>query len=226
MEKFNLSFNKFEIQGKLDKNIICSELRKRKYSETEGWGFSDVDCVDSLVTAKLLKSVTAYYRIWNASTAEMERQYYNMVKEIRMYLDFDRMLIAVEGNTADMNKLKQVFRSVFWRGFVYEPLKISPFGVLEIADNDQKLSCIDELTISDFNFNNIFLGKYVAKPANGQILLKDVIPYKENLAKVKIKIVVDEYHLKIAAGKSGTITVECDEDVKYSFFKYLTSKLY
>ena len=104
MEKFNLFFCKFDITRNLEVKDFFSELVKHKYSEEKGWGFADVDLSSSMVSATLLKSITAYYRIWNADIGEMERQYYNMVKEIRLHVDFERNLMAIEGSRADMNK--------------------------------------------------------------------------------------------------------------------------
>ena len=43
----------------------------------------------------------------------MEKQSYELVKEIRFYLDFEKHYLAVEGNIADMNKVKGAFRNYF-----------------------------------------------------------------------------------------------------------------
>lgn len=226
MEKFNFNFNKFEIIRILNMKEFFSELINHKYSETSGWGFADVDLSGSLVSATLLKSVTAYYRIWNAEIGEMERQYYNMVKEIRLYVDFERNLIGIEGSRADMNKLKQVLRELYWKTFLYEDLTITPFGMLELTADNHYLNSIKEVTISDFNYNNLFLGKYYARPAGSQVSIDEVRPYQDNLAKIKLVLSFDDCFVTMTISKTGTLAVECDEDVKYSMLRFLTTNLY
>ena len=226
MEKVNLFFCKFEIIGDLESKNFFSELVLHKYSEKKGWGFADVDLSGSLVSATLLKSITAYYRIWNAEIGEMERQYYNMVKEIRLYADFNRNLIAIEGSRADMNKLKQVLRELFWKSFLYEDLMITPFGLLEQTAKDHYLKTLKEITVSDFIYKNLFLGKYTARPTESYVSIEEVRPYQDNLAKIKLMLFVEDNYVTITFGKTGTLSIECNEDVKYTILRYLTTNLY
>lgn len=83
MGKFNLVFNKYAVDKGKDSKYFYADLVRKKYSELDGCGFSDVDIVDDMVSATLLRSITAYYRSWNTELNEMQRQSYSMIKEIR-----------------------------------------------------------------------------------------------------------------------------------------------
>lgn len=227
MDKFNLVFNKITVNNnELNSKEFFAKLISIPYSNKDGMGFTDVDLVDSLVSATFLKSITAFYRIWNAETGEMEKQSYELVKEIRFYLDFEKHYLAVEGNIADMNKVKGAFRNYFWKNFTYDTLSLSPYNYLEILQSDQYLNCINEITISDFSYSNILLGKYVAKIVDPTTDVDDLSEYKNNIVKVKTHLNFEDEVISFSAGSNNLLNVECSEEVKYLFFKYLTSKLY
>lgn len=226
MDKFNLTFSKFTIDKSFDSKSFYADLIRKEYSEIDGWGFSDVDVVDDIVSATLLKSITAYYRSWNTETNEMERQSYRMVKEIRFFVDFEKNYLSVEGSNADMNKVKQAFRSQFWNMFTYEPLKLIPFNYLHIFEKDKILTKIEEVTINDFACGNMLLGRYVARLTSisaGPIELEE---YKETLIRIKALLSYHKEWVNITVSKNSSLSISCSDNIKYSFFKYLTSKLY
>lgn len=227
MDRFNIVFNKITVNDDgLDSKIFFSKLISISYSDNDGMGFTDVDMVDSLVSATFLKSITAFYRIWNAETGEMEKQSYELVKEIRFYVDFEKHCLAVEGNIADMNKLKGAFRNYFWKSFTYDSLSLSPYNYLEIFQNDHYLYSIDEITITDFPYSNILLGKYVAKIVNPTTDVDDISEYKYNIVKVKTRLNFENETIAFSASSNNLLNLACSDKVKYLFFKYLTSKLY
>lgn len=227
MDKFNLVFNKITVNNnELNSKEFFAKLISIPYSNKDGMGFTDVDLVDSLVSATFLKSITAFYRIWNAETGEMEKQSYELVKEIRFYLDFEKHYLAVEGNIADMNKVKGAFRNYFWKNFTYDTLSLSPYNYLEILQSDQYLNCINEITISDFSYSNILLGKYVAKIVDPTTDVDDLSEYKYNIVKVKTRLNFENETIAFSASSNNLLNLACSDKVKYLFFKYLTSKLY
>lgn len=226
MDKFNLVFNKFAIDKKIDSKSFYADLVRKEYSELDGWGFSDVDIVDDIVSATLLRSITAYYRSWNTETNEMERQSYRMIKEIRFFVDFEKKYLSVEGNNADMNRVKQAFRSQFWNMFTYEPLTLTPFNYLQIFEKDKILTKIEEVIINDFACGNMLLGRYVAKLISISAGVKDLEEYKETLIRIKALLSYHDDCLNITVSKNSSLCISCSDNTKYSFFKYLTSKLY
>lgn len=226
MDNFNLVFCKFTIDRSIDSKSFYTDLIGKEYSELDGWGFSDVDVVDDVVSATLLKSITAYYRSWNTQTNEMERQSYSMVKEIRFFVDFEKKYLSVEGNNADMNKVKQAFRSQFWNMFTYEPLKLIPFNYLQIFEKDKILTKIEDVTINDFACGSLLLGRYVAKFLSVSACSKELEEYKTNLIRIKAILNYQDEQMSLVVSKNNTLCICCNDNIKYSFFKYLTSKLY
>lgn len=226
MEKFNLVFSKFTIDKSIDSKCFYADLIRKEYSDQDGWGFSDVDVVDDVVSATLLKSITAYYRSWNTETNEMERQSYSMVKEIRFFVDFEKNYLSVEGCNADMNKVKQAFRSHFWNKFTYESLTLKPFNYLQIFEKDKILTKIEEVTINDFACGGMLLGRYVAKFLSISTCSKELEEYKANLIRIKAMLNYHDEQVNLIVSKNNSICIYCNDNTKYSFFKYLTSKLY
>lgn len=226
MEKYNLVFSKFTLDKRINIKSFYADLIRKEYSELDGWGFSDVDVVDDVISATLLKSVTAYYRSWNTETNEMERQSYSMVKEIRFFVDFEKNYLTVEGCNADMNKVKQAFRSQFWNMFTYEPLNLAPFNYLQIFEKDKILTKIEEVTINDFVCGNMLLGRYVAKFLSISTCAKVLEEYKVNLIRIKAFLTYHNEQVNITVTKNSSLTICCNDNTKYSFYKYLTSKLY
>lgn len=226
MDKINLVFCKFTIDKSIDSKSFYADLIRKEYSEIDGWGFSDVDIVDDVVSATLLKSITAYYRSWNTETSEMERQSYSMVKEIRFFVDFEKNYLSVEGSNADMNKIKQAFRSQFWNMFTYEPLTLKPFNYLQIFEKDKILTKIEEVTINDFACGSLLFGRYVAKILSISACSKELEEYKANLIRIKAILTYHDEQVSLIVSKNNSLCIYCNDNTKYSFLKYLTSKLY
>ena len=148
MDKYSIVLNRISISSHITIKDFFTELIKREYDRESVWGFSNVNLIDSLVSAILLKKVTAYYRVWNDKTGEMERQSYNMIKEIKFCVDFKKSYFMVEGGVSNMNIVKQSFRNMFWNSFIYSSIDKTPYDYLLLFQKDKLLVDIDELTIA------------------------------------------------------------------------------
>lgn len=227
MNKYNIIFNKISTVSEITSRDFFTELIKNEYIDINGWGFSCVNLINSsIVSAILLKKTIAYYKVWNEKTGDMERQSYNMIKEIRFYIDFKKSLLAVEGNVANMNYVKQIIRKLFWKTFIYDTLSITVSDFLFHFYNDKLLKNIEELTFTDFHYKNYFLGKYTARLITPLIDINMLADYKLSLVKIKAILTFEDDEIIFTATNHKNIIISCGENTLYNFFNYLTTKLY
>lgn len=226
MDKYSIVLNRISISSHVTIKDFFTELIKREYDKESVWGFSNVNLIDSLVSAILLKKVTAYYRVWNDKTEEMEQQSYNMIKEIKFCVDFKKSYFMVEGGVSNMNIVKQSFRNMFWNSFIYSSIDKTPYDYLLLFQKDKLLVDIDELTINDFRFKEIFLGRYIARLTMPILDIEFLSNYKSSISKSKMILKYMDENIIFTVSKTNNLTIACSENVKFSFLEYLMSKLY
>lgn len=215
MTKYNLSVNHIFTTNSKESRDFFLKLLECKYSDDKGYGFTSISLRDSMVTGILLKTIKKYYHYWNSETSSLEREYYNVIKEIGFYIDLENSIFIVEGGIRDMNILKQVLRQDFYNEFTYSSFQFSPYVVLNQLTDINDLVRIEEISLVDFKAENIFLGKYTAKLTNPYISLSSLKIYENNISKIKIclKSQNDEFYLSIMHNNSfildGTETDKC-----------------
>ncbi|MCS3255987.1 hypothetical protein NXV10_01910 [Bacteroides thetaiotaomicron] len=158
VEKMNIVFNHFNSRNNKDSEYYFTKLLSFPYKEDEGWGFSNVEQNDNFLEVTLLKRLPTYFSSWNDGLNIMEKKTIQIVKEVKFYLDFGRGLLSCEGGITNLNYVKQALRLSFWKEFVYEDLKMLPYDYLIFLMQDEYLSEIKEITINDFNYNDIVIG--------------------------------------------------------------------
>lgn len=226
MEKLNVTFNLFRtIDGKTD-NDIYKDIAGHFYSDEMGFGFTDVYMDDMLLSALLVKRVPTYYTTWNEEQKVMEKKTLLIMKEIKFFMDFKSNHLYVEGGVSSMNYLKQALRNVCWKTFVYEDLKIKPFKLLSTFISDEKLSTLNEISMSDFQFEKVLIGKYTAKLIDAQIPFDLIQEYSENMSKFKACIQVEDAEAQVTIKSKNSMVISCEEEDKYTIFEYLSSKIY
>ena len=127
---------------------------------------------------------------------------------------------------SSMNYLKQALRNVCWKTFVYEDLKIKPFKLLSTFISDEKLSTLNEISMSDFQFEKVLIGKYTAKLIDAQIPFDLIQEYSENMSKFKACIQVEDAEAQVTIKSKNSMVISCEEEDKYTIFDYLSSKIY
>lgn len=226
MDKTNITLNKFTCDTSLTTLVLFKELLKHEYSTNVGWGFSSVNLLDNMIYAKLLKDVTAYYRVWNSDTHNMERISYKMIKEVSFYIDFANCFICVEGGNSCMNSLKQTLRTLFWNKFVYSPLSITPYDYIVVLQDKKILERVDEITIDDYKSCSSFLGKYTAKIVDSDLDISILSPLKTMISKAKMMLTIDDDIATLAVSRSCTISMACSDNIKSKVFEQITKIVY
>lgn len=222
MEKTNVIINRFKCNSSVTSYMLFEEMLKIAYSTESGFGFSEVNLVRNTISAKILKDVSASYRIWNADTFSMEKVSYMRIKEILFSIDFSNNYIMVEGGVSCMNTVKQALRNIYWNTFVYTPLQITPLDYINAFHDDKILNNIEELTIDNYKSSEHFLGRFIAKIITPEFDISILDSYRDMITKVKLNLIVDNQDAIIIVGKSNSISLKCSDSVKEKLLEYIT----
>lgn len=226
MEKINITFNKFTCQSSITPLTLYKELIKNPYKSDCGWGFSEVSLLGESISAKLLKEVSASYRVWNADTNSMDKVSYNRIKEIPLLIDFTNNFIIVEGGVTCMNIIKQVLRTIYWNSFVYFSPNITPCDYIAAFHDDKYLESIIELTLDNYKSNNYFLGKYIAKVTVPDFDITLLNEYRDLIGKVKLSLLFENEDVILTVSKTNSMVLSCSDNIKYRFLEYITKITY
>lgn len=226
MDKLNITFNLFKVIDGRTKYEIYADLIKRIYSDELGFGFTDVYLDETLLSALLVKKVPTYYKTWNEAQQMMEKKTLLIMKEIKFFIDFKSHHLYVEGGVSSLNYLKQALRNACWKTFVYEDLTIKPFNLLNSFVEDNIMCALNEISISDFKFENVLIGKYTAKLIDSQIPFGLIQQHSDTISKFKASVQIENSEAEITIKNRNSMVISCSEEDKYTILDYISSKIY
>lgn len=225
MGKYQIVFNKLKAISKKEIAYYASEMMAHPFSEEDGWGYLDVLRVDDTISATLQKRVSTYYSIWNEEMQQVERQCLQIVTEARFEMDFGHGLLIAEGSNAQMNRVKQSFRQVFWNEFTYEELSLMPVDYIRILTDSRMLTSIGEITINDFQYEGFLLGRYTAKPTSQKDILSKIGDNAKNIIRAKLKVSINDDESILTVNNKNVLTLDFSEEAKDTFISYLKAKI-
>ena len=225
MGKYQIVFNRFKPISKKDTASYVAEMMAHPYSEEEGWGYSDVLRVNDSISATLQKRVSTYYRVWNEELLQVERQCFQIVSEVRFEMDFAHGLLIAEGSNAQLNRVKQSFRQVFWNEFTYEEVNLKPIDFIRIFTDSRMLSAIGEITINDFQYEGCLIGRYTAKPVNQHDVLTRIGDNAKNIIRAKLKVIVNGEDSLLTVTNKNVMDLDFSEEAKEVFIYYLKANI-
>ncbi len=220
--KFSLNFNKFKTASNLDAKSFYTAIASKDYDEKTKQGFTDATLLGSVVSATYLEKINAYYSIWDANTGSMRKESYDMIKQVPFYIDFTNQILAVEGTISNFNSIKRVLRNLYFAEFTYYQISFTPLEIIQFFSDDKILVEIEQVTIIDFKYENMFLGTYTAKIIRPDIdILKH---FSSNITKIKSVIAIDGFKISFVISKNSSATIVCSEDIKIALLEYLSNK--
>lgn len=225
MGKYQIVFNRLKVLSKKDATSYSTEMMSHPFSEEEGWGYSDVQRVENTVYATLQKRISAYYSVWNEELQQVERQCFQIVTEAPFEIDFQRGLLIAEGSNAQLNRIKQSFRQVFWNEFVYEDINLMPVDYIAMLNESRLITSIGELTINDFQYEGCLIGRYIAKPTSQFEVVEKIGEHAKNIIRAKIRITLNGEEAQITVSNRSVLSLDASEDCKIAFVNYLKQKL-
>lgn len=225
MGKNQIVINRLKANSKKETAYYASEMMSHPYSEEDGWGFSDVLRVGDSINATLQKRISAYYSVWNEEQQQIERQNFQIVTEVRFEMDFQHGLLIAEGTNTQLNRIKQVFRQIFWNEFVYDEILLMPMDYIKILSSSRMLSSIGEITIRDFQYEGCLIGRYTAKPTSQHDILAKVGENAKNIIRSKLKVNVNGEESILTVSNRNVIVLDFSEDAKETFVNYLKANI-
>lgn len=225
MNKFSLTVNYISSTSQLTCKNLFDKILEKEYSDCTGWGYSNVSLDESLIMGTLLKSVIRYYQEWNPETSVLEKKSYTQVKEINFRIDLLHSSFIVEGGVKDMNIVKQSLRQIAYNEFTYIPLDITLYGLLAKFSFDAILESIEEVVLTDYRADKIFVGNYSAKLINPFVKIESLANYEKLIGRFKAVLSLSERRVVVTANSKSNFIIIGSENDKLEFMDYLTNKL-
>ena len=154
----------------------------------------------------------------------MVKESYEMIKQIPFYIDFSKKVLAVEGTVANFNSIKKVLRNLYYAEFTYYPIAFTPLEFIQFFSEDNILVDIEQVTINDFKYANLFLGNYTAKMIQTSPDIEVLKEFSSNISKIKSVIEIDGFKISFIISKNSNATIVCSEDIKIALLEYLSNK--
>lgn len=210
-------------------HLSCIDLFKRiiekEYSDSSGWGFSNVSLSDSLIMGTLLKSEIKYYQVWNPETSILEKKSYTQIKEINFRIDLTHNSFIVEGGVKDMNAVKQALRQIAYNEFIYSTIENTLYGLLSKFSVDEILASIEEIVLTDYRTDKLFVGNYNAKLIDPFVKIDSLANYEKLIGRFKAALYLSGENVVITAKSNSNFIIIGSENDKLEFMDYLTDKL-
>ena len=220
--KFSLNFNKFKTASNLNAKSFYAAIASKNYDEKIKQGFTDATLIGSVVSATFLEKINAYYSIWDENTGSMRKESYEMIKQVPFYIDFSKQILAVEGTTSNFNSIKKILRNLYYAEFTYYQISFTPLEIIQLFSEDKILIEIEQVTINDFKYENMFLGTYTAKMIRPDIDI--LMHFSPNITKIKSIIEIDGFKISFVISKNNSATIVCSADIKIALLEYLSNK--
>ena len=145
-----------------------------------------------------------------------------MIKQVPFYIDFSKQILAVEGTTSNFNSIKKILRNLYYAEFTYYQISFTPLEIIQLFSEDKILIEIEQVTINDFKYENMFLGTYTAKMIRPDIDI--LMHFSPNITKIKSIIEIDGFKISFVISKNNSATIVCSEDIKIALLEYLSNK--
>lgn len=221
MGKFNIVINRLQVASKRSVESFATEILSHSYTDDEGWGYNDVVRKDNVIYATLQKRIPVYYSVWNEDQQQLERQLIHVVREIPFEIDFAKGFLVAEGTNTQLNILKQCFRQSFWGEMVYESLDFIPYDYVSMFSKDGILSSIKEITINDFQYEGILLGRYIARMTSPVNIEEKLSEHSKNIIRAKIVFIMEGEQCELSVNNHNVMSVICSDSAKSVFIDYL-----
>ncbi|PWB06079.1 hypothetical protein C5O25_11455 [Paramuribaculum intestinale] len=173
----------------------------------------------------LLKSVIRYYQVWNPETSVLEKKSYTQVKEINFRIDLLHSSFIVEGGVKDMNTVKQSLRQIAYNEFTYAPLDTTLYSLLVKFSFDAILESIEEVVLTDYRTEKLFVGNYSAKLVDPFVKIDSLANYEKLIGRFKAVLSLSGRRVVIIANTKSNFIVIGSENDRLELMEYLTNKL-
>ncbi len=195
----------------LNSNVssLLKLLEKIYYNEESGYGVTDIEIVDEILSGSLIKKNPTYIQEYSAVDNRFEKRLIYIYITIRFYIDFEFNLLYVEGALTNLTNSKILLRNIPDLNFEIFPFDTSPFKFYRALKNKKIKFQLCEMNIEKFNYKDGAVGRYLAVISNMNVGTELIKSYQEDIS--KIAIIFDDYKIYFYNNSTFSIVGESDE---------------
>ena len=159
-------------------------LEKIIYNEESGYGISEIEEVNEILSALLIKRNSTYIQQYNLSEQIFEKKSIYIYSRIKFYIDFEYNLLYTNGPSTNLFQIISLLRNISGLRFDVSSLEVTPYKIYQLLKIEKIKFQLNELTIEKFNFKDGAIGKYTATISSMSIGIELIKLYKEDLSKI------------------------------------------
>lgn len=188
---------------------LANILRAIKYNDESGYGISEMEVQDEILSALLIKRNATYIQEYNFSKQIFEKKSIYIFSKVRFYIDFEYGLLYTNGPSTNLLLVKTLLRNIQNLDFEVNGVDVSPYKIYQSLKNEKIRFTVSELSIESFNFKDGAIGKYLAVISNLNVGIELIKLYKENIS--KIVFILENYKVYFYNNNTLSIVGESDE---------------
>ncbi len=224
-KRTNVIFSHFSCKGNMSAHEAYKTLQSLPYSDDVGFGYDNIEELENVVYAILIKRTVTKILEYDSETKEFISREVPIYEEITFSMDFEKRLLYTYGVATNHNRIKSALRNTFDSPFTYAYIDSSPINIMDKITSNIRNYNIDEIAIQRFTHKNGAIGKYIAKITKQDIGKELIKEYLSEIQKISINIYEeDEFQLIISANNS--ISIKCEEDDFFKILENIKSKIY
>jgi hypothetical protein len=198
----SFSINKIGFPN-INMSNLSKLLEKINYNEESGYGISEIEEVNEILSALLIKRNSTYIQEYNLSEQIFEKKSIYIYSRIKFYIDFEYNLLYTNGPSTNLFQIISLLRNISGLHFDVSSLEVTPYKIYQLLKNKKIKFQLNELTIEKFNFKDGAIGKYTATISIMSIGIELIKLYKEDIS----KIVFDLNSYKVYFYNNNTMSV-------------------
>jgi hypothetical protein len=170
--------------GNTNVNELSNFLGKLLYTDESGYGISNLEIVDKLISALLIKRNSTYIQEYNSLTQVFEKKSIFLYSRIFFHIDLEYNLLYTNGPASNLLQVKMVLRNLLNIDFQITGLDLPPFKIYQSLKNKKIKFQLSELSIDRFNFKEGAVGKYLAVISDTNIGVELIKLYRNDISKI------------------------------------------
>ncbi len=184
-------------------------LEKIYYNNESGFGVAEIEIIDEILSALLIKRNSTFIQEYNISEKTFEKKLIYVFSTVRFYIDFEFNLMYTEGPPTNLLQAKALLRNISELSFEALPLDASPYKIYGTLKSKKIKFQLSEISIENFNYNDGAVGKFIAIISNMRIGVELIKSYKEDIS--KIAFMFDSYKVYFYSNNTFSIVGNPDD---------------
>lgn len=224
----SLVVSNFILERDRNPEDVNHQLSISNLTRSSGSGIKDLDFIDGIIHATLVKIIYTYIYDYNDLTNEVEKKQISVINEIKFFIDFNTNLIGTFGASTNVAQLRTYLKTVFDSSVKITPCNITIPEICEILNEKHLEFNYKSIAISNFNYKNGVAGKFSGIALNNVIIQELIKEYKTDVQKIGLNIFLPDYNdpIDILVNDMGQIKVNCNDEEFRDVFQQLSALFY